>query len=222
MKPHELIDALVKRAGGSLPVAKAMGAPGFQPTLHKIAAGQVEAPQRSSAERIAKHFGIPVDAVYDERVATRVWKERFEALAANDIKLSIADGWPQEAPPLHQGVAQPVSLYDIKMLPTVTWEAIMKGDELPAVFEMLAPDEALMPEVRAGQKIKVTLGDRPRANDGILVQDSAGNYYMRRYREGRAGTWTAASNNPGFEPLDPGRDSLTIIGVVSIERRLSE
>ena len=72
MKAHEFIKWLVYRAGGPLPVAKAMRAPGFQPTLHKICAGHVSSPKRSSAERIAAHFDIPVDAVYDDALARQL------------------------------------------------------------------------------------------------------------------------------------------------------
>lgn len=68
--PYELVKALVDRAGGSLPVAKAMNAQGFQPTLHKFISGHVPQPKHSTAARIADHFGIPLDAIYDVQVAT--------------------------------------------------------------------------------------------------------------------------------------------------------
>ena len=77
MPPHLLIAALVARAGGSLAVAKAMHKPSFQGTLHKICAGHVANPARASARRIAEHFSIPVDAVYDADVATRVHAPLF-------------------------------------------------------------------------------------------------------------------------------------------------
>lgn len=72
MKAYEFIAWLVARGGGTLAVARAMRRPGFQPSLHKLCAGQVASPKRSSAERIAAHFGIPVDAVYDDVLATRL------------------------------------------------------------------------------------------------------------------------------------------------------
>lgn len=77
MVPHALISQLVADAGGALSVAKAMNRPSFQGTLHKICAGRVASPSRDSATRIAKHFGIPVDALYDPVVAARVHAERF-------------------------------------------------------------------------------------------------------------------------------------------------
>jgi hypothetical protein len=76
MKSHELIRALVEQGGGSLPVAKAMHAPNFQGTLHKICAGRVDSPSHASAERIAKHFKIPLEAIYDDKVATAIARDR--------------------------------------------------------------------------------------------------------------------------------------------------
>lgn len=77
-QPHELVHRLVEDAKGSYAVARAMKAPNFQGTLFKFCAGKVAQPTRETAERIANHFGIPVDAIYDPKVATKVWRERFE------------------------------------------------------------------------------------------------------------------------------------------------
>lgn len=77
MHPHELVAALIRRTGKSLPqIARDMGHKGFQPTLHKIAHGQVKSPTRASADRIARFFDIPVDALYDSKVARRIAAER--------------------------------------------------------------------------------------------------------------------------------------------------
>jgi phage repressor protein C with HTH and peptisase S24 domain len=75
MKSHELVSALVERAGGALRVAKAMGSQSFQPTLFRVCSGLVLSPKRETAEKIAKHFGIPVDAIYDDKLATRIAAE---------------------------------------------------------------------------------------------------------------------------------------------------
>lgn len=84
-KPHEVIARLVSDAGGSYAVAKAMKAPSFQGTLHKFCAGNVAAPTRATAARIARHFGIPAEALYDGHVATKVWLERVEGRPASAI-----------------------------------------------------------------------------------------------------------------------------------------
>lgn len=69
MSPQELIRTLIARAGGELPVARAMGMPTFQGTLYKFAHGHTRSPARSTAEKIARHFKIEVDAMYDPRVS---------------------------------------------------------------------------------------------------------------------------------------------------------
>ena len=77
-----------------------MRAPSFQPTLHKICAGDVHSPKRASALRIAAHFGIPVDAIYDDGVATRLYEQmRGEALAPPASAPALTtSGAPVEAP----------------------------------------------------------------------------------------------------------------------------
>lgn len=72
-----LVRALIDRAGGALPVAKAMGVPSFQGTLHKLAHGGVKSPTRRTAERVASHFHIPIEALYDKRVTATVYAELF-------------------------------------------------------------------------------------------------------------------------------------------------
>lgn len=101
MKWHELVNALVTRAGGSFSVAKAMRRPTFQGTLHKIATGKVESPSRQSAERIAAHFKIDVNALYSDRIATQ------EAL-----RLGLAGDTPELNPRLSRGV-KPLSQDEI-------------------------------------------------------------------------------------------------------------
>lgn len=82
MAPHELIRALVTAEGGALQVAKKMRHRGFQPTLNKICNGLVTAPTHASAQRIATHFKIPLQAIYDPTVADQVFTERFGTRAA--------------------------------------------------------------------------------------------------------------------------------------------
>jgi hypothetical protein len=77
MKPHEFVNALVQQNGGEFAVARAMGKTTFQGTLYKFCKGQVPNPTRPTAERIAQHFLLPVDAIYDEKVASKFAEERL-------------------------------------------------------------------------------------------------------------------------------------------------
>jgi hypothetical protein len=107
IEPSKLIHRLVQEAGGSLPVAKAMGAPSFQGTLHKIAAGEVLSPKRVSAERIARHFHIPIDAVYDARSAGHVWNERFGSSSSTEAPPPSPRLVARETPPESRREAWP-------------------------------------------------------------------------------------------------------------------
>lgn len=79
VKPHELIKLLVDQLGGPSAVAHKMNDIGFQSTLHKFCNGNVASPRRATAERIAKHLGVPIDALYVPEVAAAVYRQRFGA-----------------------------------------------------------------------------------------------------------------------------------------------
>lgn len=117
MQPHELIRELVHRAGGELRVAKAMHNAAFQGTLHKLCHGNVRSPKRETAERIAAHFDLPVDALYDAAVATRIYAERFggPAVTQPPALYRVRAPAPPAAPvppPLSAGAETLGRLYD--------------------------------------------------------------------------------------------------------------
>lgn len=57
-------------------VARDMDKASFQGTLHKYINGRVPNPTRQTAQKIAKHFGLPIDALYDRAMAARLAAER--------------------------------------------------------------------------------------------------------------------------------------------------
>lgn len=75
MKTQELIAELVRRGGGELPVAKAMRKPTFQSTLHRLVNGDTTNLRRPTAQRIADHFGLPIETFYSERLAAQALEE---------------------------------------------------------------------------------------------------------------------------------------------------
>ncbi len=59
--------------------------------------------------------------------------------------------------PLSMRVAQPVSEYRATVIPPkVLWGDLMKLHDLPNVFSVEAPDDALLPVLRAGQTVQLT------------------------------------------------------------------
>jgi hypothetical protein len=77
MKAHELIYALmVKEGKNPTSLAKAIKRPTLQPQLHRFFQGEVARPEYGTAELVTKHFGLPLNAMYDEKVATAIARER--------------------------------------------------------------------------------------------------------------------------------------------------
>jgi hypothetical protein len=77
VKPYQLIAALMARAKlGSLPLAKKMNRPELQSQIYRFSHGDVASPERTTAAPLAEFFGLPIDAIYDEKLATAIAKER--------------------------------------------------------------------------------------------------------------------------------------------------
>lgn len=78
MKPYQLILGLMAQKGiaGALPLAKAANVPKKQPQVHRWLSGDVAEPKRATVEPIAKFFEIPVEAMYDDREATKIARDR--------------------------------------------------------------------------------------------------------------------------------------------------
>lgn len=88
VKPHELIAALMDREGiGPLPLAKRLRKPELQPQIHRFISGAVASPKASTALPLADYFNLPLEAIYDEQVATDIAKQRgIEALPPKPAK----------------------------------------------------------------------------------------------------------------------------------------
>jgi hypothetical protein len=77
MKAHELIYALMVREGKNpTSLAKALKKPGLQGQLHRFFQGQVARPGYGTAELVTKRYHLPLEAMYDAKVATAIAKER--------------------------------------------------------------------------------------------------------------------------------------------------
>lgn len=77
VKPYQLVAALMAREGmGPLPLAKKINKPALQPQIHRFVRGEVLEPSPSTAVPLATYFGLPLEAMYDEKAATAVARER--------------------------------------------------------------------------------------------------------------------------------------------------
>lgn len=100
MRPHQLIGALIERTGKPLlQVAEEMARKkSFQGTLYKYVAGNVASPSRATAEKIAKYFALPVDAIYDEGLATHIAGERGLTVTRQPVVAEPAKSYAIPAP----------------------------------------------------------------------------------------------------------------------------
>lgn len=89
----------------------------------------------------------------------------------------------------------------------------------PTLFRIALPDNALAPDLFAGDELTIDTSLTPMAGDIVLMRDAAGNHYARQYRIKRPGEWSGHPTNPAFEPLDAARDRLAIVGVSISETR---
>ncbi|MCL4695487.1 MAG: hypothetical protein KJ023_00270 [Burkholderiaceae bacterium] len=78
-----MLAALMREKGlGSLPLARAIGKPALQAPIHRFMHGNVAAPEPSTARPIAAYFSLPLEALYDEKVAAKVARERGLSVVA--------------------------------------------------------------------------------------------------------------------------------------------
>lgn len=86
---------------------------------------------------------------------------------------------------------------------------------LPELFLIEAPDDAMAPAVRKGQRVEFSTGLTPNPDDGVLVRDKVGNLYFRQFKPRRAGLWEAHPKNSAFLPLSSTEDGLEVVAVLT-------
>lgn len=115
-----------------------------------------------------------------------------------------------------EGVAHDPSVREFTLPPAITREQLMDPKfELPAVFEIAMPDDAMAPEIPAGRQLIFERTDAtPRPGTRILIADSAGRRHVRRFAEGRSGAWRALPDNRAHMDLDSTQDGLQLLAVL--------
>ena len=102
----------------------------------------------------------------------------------------------------------------------ITWERIMGGD-LPEVFRVAMPDDAMAPDAEMGWEVefvRASQGNNGKPGQGVLVRDPQGNVYFRRYTEGAGSDWLAVPNKKGYRTLDSVTHEISVIAVMTYVR----
>lgn len=126
---------------------------------------------------------------------------------------------PQHAPKgvIVSSVAQDLSQPQFDDDPTTcTWEFILStaASGLPKRFKLAMPDDALSPHTPRGVVLIFSTGQEPIFGHGVLVEDAAGQRYVRRYAQGPAGRWIADVHNNAYLALDSA-EGLKVLAVVT-------
>lgn len=96
MDPRDLLRELMSTEGEN-PNSLAKKLKMQQSTLHRFISGEAKEPRRSSLSPVARHFAIPIDALFDEKIADAVFRERFQRGAAASVA-TVATHQVKDAP----------------------------------------------------------------------------------------------------------------------------
>lgn len=99
----------------------------------------------------------------------------------------------------------------------VRWGDLM--GEIPTEFRVAMPDDAMKPDAEAGWEVEFVKADSGSPGQGVLVKDSTGRRYFRKYQEGRGDEWEAKPSNPDYLTLHSKRDGLEVVAVMTFVRR---
>lgn len=102
--------------------AKAMHKQSFQPTLHKFLHGQIAVPTRGTAKRIADFLAIPIEAIYDPAVSSRIAQEQ---------RLT-GEVYPEPMPASPLNSNEPVPIYEVRRQQQLSVEITSRISELNA------------------------------------------------------------------------------------------
>jgi len=119
----------------------------------------------------------------------------LRASVAHSLSLNPLDNDPQDDPQ------------------RIMWGA-MKAADLPDVFQVEVPDDAMADRVLRGHLVKFDKRVEPRAGDGVLVEDAAGAWFFRQYSPGAQGRFSAVAKNSAYQTLDSERDGLKVLAVL--------
>lgn len=92
MEPRELLQWLLDRDGdNSNSLAAKLKNATSQPQIYKYLHGKAVQPRRTTLAPVAKHYGIPIDALYDEEEADRAMAALKNTNKAQQATTTVTD-----------------------------------------------------------------------------------------------------------------------------------
>jgi hypothetical protein len=209
MQPRHLLQLLMDSQGlNPNALARATRDRTKQPQIYRFLTGEAKEPKRSTLAPVAEHFGVPVDAFYDDRVAESVARERNLG-GKSDTPGAGLDGI---------SLAQDLSHVTQSITPTTMQWGSLLSVSLPERFRLVIRDDSMAlddpPSMRTGHWAEFEPASDAPAGQVVLVADAAGNIYIRKKVEKTPGRWEAhARRAADYLPLDSVTDGLRILAV---------
>ena len=150
------------------------------------------------------------------------WKKRgmpaehyANAAKALGMSIDVLLGLVKSDAPQTRGVAHDLSqVQQIVTFPSLDWKRLM-STQLPPVFGLVLLDDAMSPDYQRGGLMRFSTTRRVEPGRVVLVADSKGNPYVRKYQLHRAEHWRAVATNPDYGSLDSEIDGLKVLAVMT-------
>lgn len=151
-------------------------------------------------ERDTRGYGASVVAIARELGVT---PEYLQGEAGESSQTSPASG-----------VAQNLNLAPFTVPPSTTMEELQRMNDIPAMFQLEVPDDALAPKVTRGMRLIMAAGQTARPDQVVLVRDRSGALYLRRFGQAPGGDWRARATNEAYLSLEAVRDGLEMLATL--------
>lgn len=209
MEPYELIRQLMEKEGlGAFPLARKIGRPDLQPSIHRYASGQIKNPNRAMATLLANHFKIPIDAIYDRAAA-------ISTARILGIHPSGAEPEEKEKDVKDKTVPKKVvnfsSQSDINVAPKRFELEGIEMQNVFGVFDVTVNDASMAPELPEGCVVRFDADLKPKFGQRVLIVDKWGQMHIRTMAQTRDEEWQGKVENPAFLTLSPGADGAKIV-----------
>lgn len=156
-------------------------------------------PELETLRLMARRFDVSLDWLADARGIPPAWIHPHHSSGGTDPGVSLAQELIHPMP-----MIEPI---------TIVWESIPVAN-LPNLFKVALPDDAMAPEYRQGTVVAFSTAEgAPRADDAVLLTDADGNWFFRLYKPRRPGHWQAVAVNAAYEPMDSKADGLTVVAI---------
>lgn len=166
-------------------------------------------PDLQKLMNMARLHKVPLDWLLDDASPSE-----FPGWLATKGHPASEGSAPLEYP--HSGALAHSVLLDEFTVPSLTtWGELMQTKELPTLFRVAVPDDALAPKIPRGAELIMAAGGTPRPSQVVLVREGAsGALHLRRYAQGAGENWQARAPNVDYPTFDAAEHSLQLLATL--------